>query len=457
MPGTVSLVVTAGPIRGQRFDFPGHDTFLFGRAPDCHARLAASDTSASRHHFLLEVNPPLARLRDLGSLNGTHVNGVRHGTRRGTESPEEAAARDGAEVDLRDGDEIRVGVTVMRMEVSAPPSCSDCGRPILETERTRCGWVGGGYLCEACRRGTLTGRGPKGDASPLARLAAEPQVEDADNAPGSTVGPYVIERLLGKGGMGAVYLARRLGGEPSPPVALKVMLPRMVVDEGAQEIFIREIEVTRALRHPNIVGLLDFGKHQGRFYFALEYCAGGSAEQLRRRHGGRVPLPSTLHIAMGALEGLAAAHEAGFVHRDLKPDNVLLGEDGAARLADFGLAKSFQQAGLSGMTATGTVAGTFQFMPREQLTSYRQARPTTDVWSMAATIYYLLTGQYTRDFAAHSDPLAVILKGGVVPLRRRDPSVPEDLAAVIDRALDDDPSRRFPTARELVASLRGVL
>jgi serine/threonine protein kinase len=160
---------------------------------------------------------------------------------------------------------------------------------------------------------------------------------------------------------------------------------------------------------------------------------------------------------VGALEGLAAAHEAGFVHRDIKPDNVLLGEDGAPRLADFGLAKSFQQAGLSGLTATGAVAGTFEFMPREQLTSYRQARPTTDVWSMAATIYYLLTGQYARDFAARSDPLAVILRGGVVPLRQRDPSVPDDLATVIDRALDDEPSRRFPTARELVTALRGVL
>ena len=413
MPCTVSLVVTAGPIRGQRFDFRGHDTFLFGRAPDCHARLAASDASASRHHFLLEVNPPLARLRDLGSLNGTHVNGVRHGGRRAEQSPEEAATRDRRDVDLRDGDEIRVGATVIRVEVSAP--------------------------------------------SPLARMAGEREAEDKGAAPGSTVGPYAIERLLGKGGMGAVYLARRLGGEPSPPVALKVMLPRMVVDEGAQEIFIREIEVTRALRHPNIVGLLDVGRHQGRFYFALEYCAGGSTEQLRRRLGGRVPLPSTLHLAVGALEGLAAAHEAGFVHRDIKPDNVLLGEDGAPRLADFGLAKSFQQAGLSGLTATGAVAGTFEFMPREQLTSYRQARPTTDVWSMAATIYYLLTGQYARDFAARSDPLAVILRGGVVPLRQRDPCVPDDLATVIDRALDDEPSRRFPTARELVTALRGVL
>jgi serine/threonine protein kinase len=421
MASTVSLVVTAGPIRGQRYDFAGHDTFLFGRAPDCHARLAASDTSASRHHFLLEVNPPQARLRDLGSLHGTHVNGVRHGGRRGTESPEEAATRDRAEVDLHDGDEIKVGVTVIRVEVSPPPTPS----------------------------GAVT--------SPLARLATERQIEEAGHAPGTRVGPYAIERLLGKGGMGAVYLARRVGGEPSPPVALKVMLPLMVVDEGAQEAFIREIEVTRALRHPNIVGLLDFGKHEGRFYFALEYCAGGSAEQLRRRNGGRVSLPSTLHIAVGALEGLAAAHDAVFVHRDIKPDNILLGEDGAARLADFGLAKSFQQAGLSGMTATGTVGGTFQFMPREQLTSYRQSRPTTDVWSMAATLYYLLTGQYARDFAAHPDPLAVILKGGVVPLRQRDPSVPEDLAAVIDRALDDEPSRRFPTARELVAALRRVL
>jgi len=269
-----------------------------------------------------------------------------------------------------------------------------------------------------------------------------------------TVGPYAIERLLGKGGMGAVYLARRPG--VGPEVALKVMLPKMVVDEGAQEIFLREIEVTRALRHPNVVGLLDFGRHEGRFYFALEYCPGGSVEALRRRLGGRVPLPSTLRIAVDALAGLAAAHEAGFVHRDLKPDNVLLGEDGAARLADFGLAKSFQQAGLSGMTATGAVAGTFQFMAREQLTSYREVRPTTDVWSMAATLYFLLTGQYPREFE-DEDPLAVILRGGVVPLRRRDPSLPGDLAAVIDRALDDEPSRRFPTAREFGAALRGAL
>ena len=192
--------------------------------------------------------------------------------------------------------------------------------------------------------------------------------------------------------MGAVYLARR--SEQADPVALKVMLPALVLDEAAQEIFLREIEITRSLRHPNIVGLLDFGKHEGRFYFALEYCARGSAEALRRaRGGGRLSLPLVLRIASETLEGLAAAHDAGFVHRDLKPDNVLLAEDGTARIADFGLAKSFQQSGLSGMTATGAIAGTYFFMPREQLTSFRTVRPVSDVWSMAATLYHLLTGK----------------------------------------------------------------
>jgi serine/threonine protein kinase len=96
-------------------------------------------------------------------------------------------------------------------------------------------------------------------------------------------------------------------------------------------------------------------------------------------------------------------------------------------------------------------------MPREQLTSYRQVRPVSDVWSMAATVYFLLTGQYPRDFDAGKDPLAVILRGGVVPIARRDPALPADLAAVLDRALEDDPARRFADARELVRALRAVL
>jgi hypothetical protein len=454
MPGKVSLAVTAGPIRGQRFDFTEHDTFLFGRALDCHGRLASDDAAASRHHFLLEVNPPEARLRDLGSLNGTHVNGVRHGGRRPDEKPEDAAGRSGAEVDLRDGDEIRVGATHLKVTIEGPATCSGCGRPIGDDERERCEWVGGTWLCEACRRGTVT-RGPGPTGRPGPTLPPASALAEDDLAPGTVVGDYEIEDLLGRGGMGAVYLAHlRTSGRR---IALKLMLPQTQVDESAQEIFLREIEVTRALRHPNIVALLDFGKHEGRFYFALEYCAGGNADELLRRKGTPLGLPTVLRLASGALEGLSAAHAAGFVHRDIKPDNLLLAEDGSPKLADFGLAKSFQQAGLSGMTATGAVAGTFFFMPREQLTNFRQVRPASDVWSMAATLYYLLTAEYVRDFGSQPDPLAVILRGGVVPLRDRDPFLPDDLAGVIDRALQDDPERRYPSAQEFEAALRGVL
>ncbi len=454
MAGKVSLVVTAGPIRGQRFDFTEHDTFLFGRAPDCHARLASDDAAASRHHFILEANPPQARLRDLGSLNGTHVNGVRHGGRRPDESPEEGARHGGVDVDLKDGDEIRVGATHLKVAIEGPASCSECGRPIADDERERCEWVSGTWLCEACRRGTVT-HAPGPTNRPGATTPGLGGASVDDVAAGSTVADYRIERLLGRGGMGAVYLARaRADGRQ---IALKLMLPHSQVDQAAQEIFLREIEVTRALRHPNIVALLDFGKHEGRFFFALEYCSGGNADELLRRKGTALGLPSVLRVASGALEGLAAAHEAGFVHRDIKPDNVLLAEDGTAKLADFGLAKSFSQAGLSGMTATGAVAGTFFFMPREQLTNFRQVRPVSDVWSMAATLYFLLTAEYARDFKSKPDPLAVILRGGVVPIRDRDPFLPDDLADVIDRALMDDPDERYADAGEFAAALRAVL
>jgi len=354
-------------------------------------------------------------VRDLGSLNGTHVNGVRHGGRRPDETPEAAKARGLAQVDLRHGDEIRVGATIIRVEID-----------------------GGAAVAR-----------PPVDRTPDSLEPSDPRLQ------GTVVGGYAVEELLGRGGMGVVYRARRVGGGET--VALKVLLPRMDVESAAEDLFLREIEVTRSLRHPNVVSLLDVGRHKGLLYFALEYCAGGSAERLRLLRGGRLPLPVVLRIAIGAAEGLAAAHEAGFVHRDLKPDNVLLAENGTARLADFGLAKCFQQTGLSGMTATGAVAGTFHFMPREQLTAYRQVRPVSDVWSLAATLYFLLTGEYARDFDSSPDPLAVILRGGVVPLRDRDPAAPADFARVIDKALADAPESRYPDARGLARALREVL
>jgi eukaryotic-like serine/threonine-protein kinase len=462
MPGKVTLLVTAGPIEGARFEFAEHDTFLFGRSPECHARLAASDTSASRHHFLLEVNPPAARLRDLGSLNGTHVNGVRHGGRARHESPEDARKRAQTEVDLRDGDRVRVGATIFTVGIDTPAVCCECGKPIEDTQRKAAAWVAGTFLCPDCRRHAgATGRtgvrvrapGPGGSSqAPTARPA--PTDADAPPRKARRVGDYEIGPLLGKGGMGVVHRARRRSDDRV--VALKLLLPKVAVGPEVRAGLLREIDVTRRLHHPQIVEMLDFGEDGEGFFFAMEYCPGGTLAA-RIRLEGALALDVAGPLALQALDGLAYAHAAGFVHRDIKPDNVLIGSDGSAKLTDFGLAKSFEQAGLSGMTATGAVAGTFPFMPREQLTRFRQLRPESDVWSMGATVYFMLTREYTREFKVGKDPIAVILKGGIVPLRERVPDLPASVAAVVDRAIADDPEARYPTGGEFCDALRKAL
>jgi serine/threonine protein kinase len=140
------------------------------------------------------------------------------------------------------------------------------------------------------------------------------------------------------------------------------------------------------------------------------------------------------------------------VHRDLKPQNILLG-GGCARVSDFGLSKSFQQAGLSGMSMTGGFAGTPYFMPREQITNFKYVKPVTDVWSMAATFYNMLTGAFPYDFPAGRDPIDVILNDAVVSLRKRDKTLPPMIATVLDRALAKKPGERFPTASDFLTAL----
>ena len=417
VPGRVWLEAVGGPLQGRRFEFQAHDTFLFGRAPDCHAGLPVNDTTASRHHFLLEVNPPAARLRDLGSLNGTWVNGAKFGGRDVGHAPG-SAARGGIDVDLRDGDHVRVGTTIFQVHIEGT--------------------------------GAPTQRGP------LVPPPAPPGRDPGPPRPARQVPGYEIGRRLGRGGMGEVFLARRVAD--GKEVALKLMRPEMGMDPDARAGFLREIDVNTRLRHPNIVALYEHGSTDDSFYFAMEYCAGGSVSAALHKRREPMPVDVARRLADAVLDGLADAHAQGFIHRDIKPENLLLVDDAmaTAKLADFGLAKSFQQAGLSGMTATGAVAGTPQFMPREQLTNFRQVRPSGDVWSLAATLYHMLTLDYPRDFPFGAEPLQVILEGPLVPLRTRRPDVSEALAAVVDRALADDLAVRYKDAGQMKAALRAV-
>ncbi|MFO0926101.1 MAG: serine/threonine-protein kinase [Gemmataceae bacterium] len=284
---------------------------------------------------------------------------------------------------------------------------------------------------------------------------------------------YEIERELDRGGMGAVYLARhaKSGGR----VALKVMLPEVAANPIAVGRFLREAHLTRALRHRNVVQLYDAGCSEGTFFLTMQFCDGGSVMQHMKAQGRALPIDEAANVILDVLAGLEYAHAqqvtvklpdgteataAGLVHRDLKPQNIFLTGAGAgrvARIGDYGLAKAFDLAGLSGQTATGAAAGTPSFMPRQQLVNFKYARPEVDVWAAAATFYYLLTGRTPREFPKGQDPWQIVLREPAVPIRQRLPAIPERLAAVIDEALIDQPEIRIQTVADLRRALEAAL
>ena len=445
-PATVTLEVVQGALRGEEFSFTERGTCVIGRAGDCSPRLPDDEhhRTVSRHHALLDINPPDIRIRDFGSLNGTFVNGDKIGQRAPHLEPGQAAALRFPERDLAHGDEIRIGQTVLRVGVRVPTAvlgpgvCAGCGRPAAAA-------CAGAYVCEACQ------------ASPQ-RLACWLIEQARAGDPGlAALKDLVVERELGRGGMGAVYLARdiRSGGH----LALKLMLPKVAATEQAGRRFLREIEVTKGLRHPNIAMLHDYGGARGVCFFTIEYCAAGSLDRFVKRHGGRLPARQAVPLALQVLDGLGYAHARGVVHRDLSPQNILLaGQDGAlvAKACDFGLAKEFDQAGLSGLTRTGTAAGKPWFMPRQQVINFRHAKPAVDVWALAATLYWTLTGEPPRHFPPHKDPWQVVLQDAPVPIREREPSVPRPLADVIDQALRDSPPAGFTTVGQLRQALQAL-
>lgn len=417
----VSLSVTKGPAKGKVFTFTEHDTFLFGRMPDCHATFP-DDTQVSRHHFILEACPPKASLRDLGSLNGTFVNGKKWGGRKSGESPEEGARHQFPVVDLKDGDKITVGQTDLSVTVEKM----------------------------AAQPAVQAGMKP-GELSELSPDQLFNLVFGREKDKGLLEIPgFVAEKELGRGGFGAVYQAKRK--KDGAQVAIKVMLSQADATEDAVLRFKREMEVNRQLDHPNIVRFIESGSHAGAFYFVMELCDGGSLMDVFSKNRGPLTPEQLMPHALKALEGLAFAHSKGFVHRDLKPGNILI-HKGVARVADFGMSKSFQLAGLSGMSMTGNTSGTPVFMPPEQIINFKYVKPVSDVFSMGATMYYLLTGAFPFDFPAKRDPMDVILNEDVVPIRKRLASIPKPLAAAIDRSVTKKDKGRFHDAGELLSAL----
>jgi serine/threonine-protein kinase len=332
--------------------------------------------------------------------------------------------------------------------------CYQCDRDLTSeanTDGLAASLVHAFYLCETCAAGHETARGAK------------------------FLGDYYVIKELGRGGMGIVYKAvhktiRRVS-------AVKMILPELVRNEYARKVFEREVAVQSKVIHPNLVRVLDQDRFKGIPFFVTEFLGGGDVKNLVSwEFRGPLEPPLAASITIQILRGLEALHEAGFIHRDLKPSNFLLDRswkepDFLVKIADYGLAKPFESAGNSMFeyTREGIAAGSYVFIPPEQITNYKYVRPPVDVYAVGASLYYMLTAKYSVDFpdpAAEADktspgkkqrhPVQIVLEDPSIPILERNADLPPTLAKVVDRAVEKEVEKRYQSAVQFRAALEEV-
>ncbi len=264
---------------------------------------------------------------------------------------------------------------------------------------------------------------------------------------GETVGPYRLIREIGRGGMGVVMLAHdtRLDRR----VALKFLSGALTADEHSRARLEAEAKAASRLDHPNICSVYELGETpDGKLYLAMPFYPGETLG--RMLEDGALPIHRAVDIVRQACAGLERAHEAGVIHRDIKPGNLLLTTEGEVKILDFGVAKL---AGLS-LSEPGMRVGTLAYMAPEQALGEAVA-PPADLWSLGVTLYEMIAGE--RPFRGDYEPALIyeILHGELTPLRRRRPQTPESLDRIVRRLLEKQQASRYQSARELLDDLRG--
>jgi eukaryotic-like serine/threonine-protein kinase len=499
----VTLSVVKGPGQGRVMEFCEPRGFIVGRAHDADFQLAPDDPYVSRRHVFLEICPPSCRLRDLGTAgegatNPPHVNGETVGER-----------------ELKDGDVIELGYTQLKVSITTQVSqrmckCPKCGQAIqlLEGEADpelclQCTEKNEllappsiaklEVVCWKCPSNVTERANSDGRAEELrdvAIYACENHVPREDAFAGRMVKEYEILKCLGEGGMGEVY---QVYHRPTARLLTLKQIKDMKNDLLVKR-FERETRLLKRLRHRNIVRFLGTSiDAKGAPFLVTEYVPDGDLDSHVLKAGGRLPVKSAVQIVIELLRGLEFLHAQSVIHRDIKPSNVLLRSSsrGASKshkdpaignislipkLADFGLAKSYERAGGTRITKPGTAMGTLMFMPPEQVRDAGAVREPADLYAVGQTLYYLLTGRYSFDFPTPEDiqqylkknrvrwrnspealaammqlqrirhPLQIILTEDPIAIRKREASLPLKLAGVVDKAVRKDERQRYQTA-----------
>jgi serine/threonine protein kinase len=259
-------------------------------------------------------------------------------------------------------------------------------------------------------------------------------------------GRYRVERMLGQGGMAAVYLAH--DAELERPVAIKVLAEHLATDDAFRQRFLREARMAAKLSHPNIVHVYDQGDEDGRPFIVMEYVEGVTLGDELREHG---PLPPArvVDLALQICGGLEHAHASGLVHRDVKPGNLLLREDGTVKIADFGIARAAQATKL---TQIGSVLGTAAYLAPEQAAG-EQVTAAADIYSLGCVLFELLTGRTPYVFETLPELVVKQREEPITPIRELRPEVPAELEAAVMHCLARNPEYRPASAADLAQEL----
>jgi serine/threonine-protein kinase len=264
------------------------------------------------------------------------------------------------------------------------------------------------------------------------------------------LGEYRILRPIGEGGMGSVFLG--YSEKDHRHVAIKVLPDALASNQGAIDRFHREAKSGALLNHPNIVRILGVGKDQAtqRLYLVMEYVDGLSALQLLRRHG-HLTVGDAVHLALDVARGLEHAHSRNIIHRDIKPDNILITQTGVAKLTDLGLAKRTDET--SHLTAARQGFGTPYYMPYEQAVNAKHADGRSDIYALGATLYHLVAGEVPFQGKTALEIVELKSIGEFAPASSHNDKVPAALDAILARMLAREPADRYQTASELIVEL----
>ncbi|MDQ6892616.1 MAG: serine/threonine protein kinase, partial [Acidobacteriota bacterium] len=270
---------------------------------------------------------------------------------------------------------------------------------------------------------------------------------------GRRFGAYEVLEELGSGGMGKVYRAKNVMLERI--VALKTLSPFLSSDQAFVQRFLKEARVAARLNHPNIVQIYDFGCVEGIHYLAMEYVDGQSLRALLKH--GRLSEFESIQIVRQAARALGVAHALGIVHRDVKPDNLMLTRKGELKLVDLGIAKRVDEEQGQALTQTGQAVGTPHYISPEQIRGLKDIDARSDIYSLGATLYHLLTGQAPYKGTSGALVMSMHLTAPLPDPRQYEPSLSDAICRVLRKAMAKNPEERYSDVGALDRDLQRVL